>query len=101
MGVIAHETPLYMLFSRQEYWSGLSFPSPGDRPDPGIKHMSLASPAEAGRFLTNEPPGKPSHELVYNKAILLRFLSIFPHWECIYRLSIQSCPHLKSKRKQL
>ena len=75
MGVIAHETPLYMLFSRQEYLSGLSFPSPGDRPDPGIKHMSLASPAEAGRFLTNEPPGKPSHELVYNKAILLRFLS--------------------------
>ena len=45
-----------MGFSRQEYWSGLPFPSPGDLPDPGIKPMSLAL---AGRFFTSEPPGKP------------------------------------------
>ena len=38
---IAHEAPLSMEFSRQEYWSGLPFPSPGDLPDPGIKHRSL------------------------------------------------------------
>ena len=41
-----------MWFSRQEYWSGLPFPSPGDLPDPGIK---LASPALASRFFTTEP----------------------------------------------
>ena len=73
MGVIAHGTSLSMWFSRQEYWSGLPFPFPGDLPDPGIEPTSLASPAEAGRFFTNEPPGKPSHELVYDKAILLSF----------------------------
>ena len=41
-----------MEFSRQEYWSGLSFPSSGDLPDPGIKPMSLTSPALAGGFFT-------------------------------------------------
>jgi len=44
-----------MGFPRQEYWSGLPLPSPGDIPDPGIK---LASPALAGRFFTAEPPEK-------------------------------------------
>ena len=42
-------------FSRQEYWSGLLFPSSGDLPDPGIEP---ASPALAGGSLTTEPPGK-------------------------------------------
>ena len=45
-----------MDFSRQEYWSGFQFPSPGDLPDPGIES---ASPALAGRFFTAEPPGEP------------------------------------------
>ena len=45
-----------MGFPRQEYRSGLPFPSPGDLPNPGIK---LSSPALAGRFITTEPPGKP------------------------------------------
>ena len=44
--------------SVHEYWSGWSFPSPGDLPDPGIEFMSLASPALAGGFLTTAPPGK-------------------------------------------
>ena len=43
-------------FSRQEYWSGLPFPSPGDLPDPGIEPRSPALQADA---LTFEPPGKP------------------------------------------
>ena len=47
-------------FPRQEYWSGLLFPSPGDLSHPG---MELASPALAGRFFTTEPPGKPSYNL--------------------------------------
>ena len=54
---IAHQAPLFMEFSRQEYWSGLPFP-PGDLPDPGIEPMSLVSPALAGGFFTTEPPGK-------------------------------------------
>ena len=44
--------PLSMEFSRQEYWSGVPFPTPGYIPDPGIKAMSLASPALAGGFFT-------------------------------------------------
>ena len=49
---MAHQAHLFMGFSRQEYWSGLPFPSPGDLPNPGIKPTSLASPALAGRFFT-------------------------------------------------
>ena len=47
---VACQAPLSMGFSRQEYWSGLSFPSLGDLPDPGIEPMSLMSPALAGWF---------------------------------------------------
>ena len=57
-GIVAHQAPLSMEFSRQEYWSGLSFPTSGDLPNPGIEPMSLASPALAGEFCTTEPPGK-------------------------------------------
>ena len=55
----AHQAPLSMEFSRQEYWSGLPFPSPGDLPNPGIESASLMSPALAGAFFTIAPPGKP------------------------------------------
>ena len=48
----ADQDPLPMRFSRQEYWSGLLCPPPGDLPDPRIKPMSLMSPALTGRFLT-------------------------------------------------
>ena len=48
-----------MGFSRQEYWSGLPFPSPGDLPDPGVKPTSLVSPALADEFFTTEPLEKP------------------------------------------
>ena len=57
---VAHQAALSMGFSRQEYWSALPCPPPGDLPDPGIK---LVSPVLAGRFFTSEPPGKPSREL--------------------------------------
>ena len=50
---VAHQAPLSMGFSRQEYWSELPFPLPGDLPNPGIESMSLKSPALAGRFFTN------------------------------------------------
>ena len=53
---VARQAPLSMGFSRQEYWSRLSFPSPGDLSDPGIEPTS---PSLAGRFFTTEPLGKP------------------------------------------
>ena len=53
---VAHQPPLPMGFSRQEYWSGLPFPSPGDLPDPGIEPRSPTLQADA---LTSELPGKP------------------------------------------
>ena len=56
--IVAHQASLSMEFSRQEYWSGLPFPIPGDHPNPGIKPISLASPALTGRFFTTAPPGK-------------------------------------------
>ena len=54
-GTVAHQAPPSMGFSRQEYWSGLPFPSPGDLPDPGIKPRSPALQADA---LTSEPQVK-------------------------------------------
>ena len=56
---IALQAPLSIGFSRQEYWSGLPFPPPGDLPNPGMKPKS---PALAGRFFTAGPPGKPSND---------------------------------------
>ena len=52
---VACQTPLSMEFSRQEYWSGLQFPSPGDLPDPGIEP---GSPELQVDSLPTEPPGK-------------------------------------------
>ena len=57
---VVHQAPLSMGFSRQEYWSGLPFPSPGDLPDPGIKPTSLYI-SSTGRWVLYHhlPPGKP------------------------------------------
>ena len=52
---IASQAPLSMGFSRQEYWSGLPFPSTGDLPDPGIESMSFMSPALQEDSLPAEP----------------------------------------------
>ena len=60
---VAHQAPLSIGFPKQEYWSGLPLPSPGDLCDPGIKP---GSPAWAGGF-TPAPPGRPFKELVYTK----------------------------------
>ena len=56
---VVYQAPLSMGFPRQEYCSGLSFPSPGNLPNPGMEHTSPASPALEGRFFTTAPPGKP------------------------------------------
>ena len=62
----AHQAPLSMEFSRQETWSGLPFPPPGDLPNLGIEPLSLASPALPDRFFTTAP-------LVSNRYLLSSF----------------------------
>ena len=61
---VAHQASLSMQFSRQEYWSGLPFPPPGDLLNPRIKPMSLTSLVLAGRLFTTAPPGK-HYDAVY------------------------------------
>ena len=56
---VAHQAPLSMGFPRQEYWSGLPCPSPGDLSGPGIESTSLESPSLVGRVFTAEPSRKP------------------------------------------
>ena len=64
---VACQAPLFMGFSRQEYWSGLPFSSPGDLPDPGIKPGSLALQADAS---PSEPQGKPKNTGVGRLSLL-------------------------------
>ena len=60
-----------MELSRQEYWSGLPFPTPGDLPDPGIKPVSPASPASAGGFFTTRATWEAQY---LSNALLVLFL---------------------------
>ena len=55
---VAHQAPLSMGISRQEYWSRLLFPSSGDLPDPGVEFVSLMSPALVGGFFTTSATWK-------------------------------------------
>ena len=80
----AYQAPPSMGFSRQEYWSGLPFPSPGDLPNPGIKSRSLALQTDA---LPSEPPGKPKWswepfktELLTRYAIVFNLFKVFSRW---------------------
>ena len=66
---VAYQAPLSMGFSRQEYWSGLPFPSPEDLPNPGIKPGSPTLQADA---LPSEPPGRS----VGNKFLLLEWRNV-------------------------
>ena len=63
---VAYQAPLSVGFSRQEYWSGSPFPSPGDLSDPGIEPRSSSLQADS---LQSEPPGKP---LIIHKRILIK-----------------------------
>ena len=60
---VAHQTPLSMGFSRQEYWNRLPFPSPGDLPSLGIKPASAVSPALAPNSLSLMPPANSNRPL--------------------------------------
>ena len=62
-GLVAHQAPLSMGFSRQEYWRGFPCP-PGDLPDPRIEPASLLSPALAGGFFTTSATWQDKHPIV-------------------------------------
>ena len=64
---VAHQIHLSMGFSRQEYWSGLPCPPPGDLPDPGIELTSCASPTLQMCSLPTEPPWKPTLRICFPK----------------------------------
>ena len=89
---VAHQSPLSVGCPQQPYWSGLSFPSPGDLPDPRIE---LVSPPLVGGFFTTEPLGKPPpaklaiHKCYFEKQNLMQkkgpkmFLRAVKHgWSC-------------------
>ena len=62
--MVTYQAPRSMGFSRQEYWSGLPFPFPGDLPNPGIEPRSPALQTDA---LLSEPLGKPKNSNIYDK----------------------------------
>ena len=66
--IVAHQAPPSMGFCRQEYWSGVPLPSPGDLPDPAIE---LGSPTFQADALTSEPGGKPTREFILRWLILM------------------------------
>ena len=69
--IVAVQAPPLMEFFRQEYWSGLTFPTPGDLSNPGIKN---AIPELAGRLVTTKPPGKPLY-MAYTYYFIIRKIS--------------------------
>ena len=71
---VVYQAPPSMGFSRQEYWIGLPFPSPGDLPDPGIE---AGYPALRGDDLPSEPPGKPQNTELFLKSVVIRIKPIF------------------------
>ena len=88
---VAHQASLPMKFSRQEYWSGLPLPPPGDLPVPVIEPQSSAFPALAGGFFTTEPPGK-----LLGPSMLLQ-MALFHSFFFLAKYTIFLCicvPHL-------
>ena len=77
---VAHQAPLPMEFSRQEYWRGFPFPIPGDLPDSGIEPVS---PALAGGCFTTELPGKQARHICMCVGV------------CAHAKLFQSCPTLQ------
>ena len=78
---VAYQAPPSMGFSRQEYWSGVPFPSPGDLPDPGIEP---GSPTFQADTLTSESPGKPEPHLKLADFSVTRYMGC---------TTIQRCKH--------
>ena len=93
---VAHQAPLSIGFPRQEYWSGLPFPFPGNLLNPGIESRSPALQVDS---LLTEPPGKPS---IYASQSTLDFFSHNTYVVCKYILICKipcSCLFLLKKKK--
>ena len=82
---VVYKAPLSMEFSRQEYWSGLPFPSPGDLPHPGIKPRSPALQADA---LLSEPPSHPSFKKGFPNVTIRSFVFVIGRWVNIEKCNI-------------
>ena len=88
---VACQVPLTIGFSRQQYWSGLPYPLPGDLPNPGIKLLSLISPALAGGFFTTSTTWE-AHTPVH-PAPKLRHGTFLLSWELFYLSRARIHPH--------
>ena len=84
---VAHQTPLCMGFSRQEYWCGLPVPSPGDLSDPGIKPASLALQADS---ILLSHWGSPVYSSVYSLMAFSIFIFLLLSWPSMSRTSSSS-----------
>ena len=82
---MALQASLSIVFSRQECWSELPFPPPGDLPSPGIEPVSPMSPAMAGRFFTTKPP---------------QYCNEYP-WPCIFECMCEYVYREKKKKKEI
>ena len=88
---IVHQASLSLEFFRQEYWSGLPFPIPGDLIDPGLKPVFLASPVLAGASFTTVPPGKPMESISHSE-----FNQVSHSWMIGYvvrKIILWACAH--------
>ena len=96
---VAHQAPLLCPwhFSRQKYWSGLPFPSPGDLPDPGIETAFLTSPLLAGRFLTTSATWGAPYEI---SALVRRGGDQGPVCLCCVRYSKQTATQARKNPHQ-
>ena len=111
---VAHQAPLSMGFSWQEYWSQAPFPPPGDLPDQEIKPTSLKSSALAGGFLPVVPPGKPIFDIHFllssqtlssaemRYGLMLFFIPVFNKYFSQFQLcsAHQACSKDKDKAKR-
>ena len=89
---VAYQAPQSMEFSRQEYWSGLPFPAPGDLPNPGIEPESPALQADA---LPSEPPGKMLGKTEGKKEKrVAKHVCVLSRSAAAAAKSLQSCPTL-------
>ena len=83
-GTVAHQAPLSLRFSRQEYWNRLPCPPPGDLPNPGIKPTSLMSLALAGGFFTTSAAWEAPNPLLSLFILTLKLLLWEPLWLFIH-----------------
>ena len=92
---VAFQAPLSMGFSRQEYWSGLPCPPPGDPPNPGIETMSLMSAALAGGFLTTSATWEAP--VVSRPLHMSQEMSVWPGIEIFHHQGISDVPGQRPK----